>query len=206
MSLINELQNKPRYPVRLGFLGGYFFGAPWFQSDRVRSLLDMAVHAQRTVDAQHGQASAEEREWLTTVGLVAMLDGLLDSITTKSAGLMQALSILAALLTIVITQASNTNLLAGIADDVFSYVTLAVTLFATLLLFANVSLATRRQQGFFTEPKLLIEETYAIVLSRAGRLRIAQWLAFASFLAVFFATLYLAGVKISQTFGPITFR
>lgn len=53
MTLIQDLQNKPRYPVCWGFLGGFFLGAPWLKHDRKRALLDMTTHAARKVDIEN---------------------------------------------------------------------------------------------------------------------------------------------------------
>lgn len=101
-------------------------------------------------------------------------DGMIKVVADKTIGLLQILSIVAALM----------GLLSGDEDlpAILIVAALAVIpgiLITTLVLFPNaVFLSWRRPNMFYSAPAVRVRELYAVLLRRAHRLRLGQVLAF----------------------------
>jgi hypothetical protein len=188
------IEKSARYPTRLGFLSDNHLGAPWRRGDRRQFLLNVFDAARASVAASHksDHLTPDELDVLTADRVDAYIDDIIKRVTEKSAGLMQALAILAAVIALMMSDLPPILV-------IVAYATLSLTLFTTLLLLINTSLFWHRERNIYTDLRMRLEHGYAVLLERAHRLRLAQWLALLCFAGVFAETLRRMLVALNAT-------
>lgn len=185
--LVAQLSRKgPRYDVDWGFFGDFMAGAPKSTQDRQRLLVDFAENELLLAGLEHPNLGRDEINHLAAERAVIGIDHAIERVTNKSVGLLQALSILAAVIAITFNDPEP-----GLEAWV-GYGTLALTLWPTILLFANIGMTWRRGADYFNKPVAKLEDTYSLLLSRSHRLRSAQLLAFLCFVLVIVETILRA--------------